>query len=154
MNMNIADFYLKNLFCNYDGLEIFDGNYKKIKYTDFTTLTKIFLEDDQVNELMKIFLEYNGLKYKEAVKIAMRLERFDVAMDIALKNKNYRLCKLIYDEESFLIQEAIEKTLNEIYKKNQINSYQAFQYSIQNMFKGFFQFINKDIETDEEENDI
>jgi len=83
--MNLVDFYLKNKFRTDNGEPLIDG---------FSHLMGYFT----AKELLEMIPNYKGENYNKMAEFAMRMDRSDVAMEIALTNHDYKLCETIHVE--------------------------------------------------------
>ena len=86
--MNIIDFFLNNNFTTeYDG-----GLNSKTKPVSMHDLRKTF----NIGEITEMARDYKGEHYKELAEIILENGAYDVAMNIALINRDYKLCETIH----------------------------------------------------------
>ena len=88
--MNTIDTILDGKFTNYNGMKFF-GDKKKITTGNIKMLSEMFSRD----ELMDLIQGYKGEHYMELIHLAIKFNNFDIAMDIALANEDWDICKEI-----------------------------------------------------------
>jgi len=128
--MNIIDFFLNNNFTTeYDG-----GLNSKTRAASIHDLKNTF----NIGDITELARDYKGDHYKELVEIILENSAYDVAMNIALINHDYKLCKTIHIERQKVILNkntyeqkwAVKKSPYNI--KNEINSIENEINSIEN----------------------
>jgi len=99
--MNTIDTILNGKFTNYNGMKFF-GDKKKITTGNIKMLSEMFSKD----ELMDLIQNYKGEHYMELIHLAIKFNELNIAMDIALINEDWNMCKEIRYE---LQKEKINK---------------------------------------------
>jgi len=138
--MNIIDFFLNNKFTTeYDG----GLNSKtKTKTISMNDLKKVF----DINDIIENSCDYKGEHYKELVEIILENGKYDIAMNVALINRDYKLCETIHIErqKALINKNSNEQTSNNKKSSHHISRNDIVRDNMKNMINPFSPFNDID----------